>query len=183
MKQEFWDGQFELGAKSAVAWVLQARRLKRAADLVFEAYVNDLREMQNGRSPLELNNLQTVGPATLLYGVAFENMFKALIVKNQGVVVDQGRLANWPRTHKLITLAGRAGIVLTAVQRDLLSRFTAFVEWSGRYPIPMSRDEMPLKQDAVSPEWLPLPLQPHELTLVHEFFLALDGRVLDAHGT
>ena len=181
MRSEFWGKQFQMAAKSPAAWALQARRLKRAADLVFEAYACDLGEMQGEHSPLDLGNLETPGPATLLYGLAFENVIKALIVKKEGAMIDQGRLAKqWPRHHKLVDLASRAGIGLTPAQRDLLARLTAFVEWSGRYPIPLSRDEMPLKQKGVSPAWFPLPVQPHELGLLGDFYQTLDAQVLDA---
>ena len=180
MRKEFCVKQFDLAAKSPATWALQARRLKRAADLVFEAYASDVAEMQGGRSPLDLKNLETAGPATLLYGLAFENIIKALIVKNEGVVIDQGKLTKWPRTHKLVDLAMRAGIILTAAQRDLLARLTAVAEWSGRYPIPMAQDEMPLKQEGVSPAWFPLPVQSHELGVLADFYQTLDARVLDA---
>lgn len=180
MRSEFWGEQFQMTAAPAV-WALQGRRLKHAADLVFEAYVRDLGEMQSGCSPLDLNNLESAGPATLLYGLAFENIIKALIVKREGPMIEQGKLVKqWPRHHKLVNLASRAEIVLTDAQRDLLARLTAFVEWSGRYPIPLSRDEMPLKQEGVSSAWFPLPVQPHEWGAVGDFYQTLDARVLDA---
>jgi hypothetical protein len=179
MKGEFWSEQFEVKGESPSSWALQARRLTRAADLVFEAYRSDLRRMQEGCSPLDLGNLETVGPATLLYGLAFENLFKAIILTKESAVIEDGRLKKWPGSgHGLVGLAERAEIQLTTTQRDLLSRLTAFVEWSGRYPIPMSDEKMRLKQDAVSPEWFPLPIQPHELATVHQFLEELDARIL-----
>jgi hypothetical protein len=176
MKGGFWREQFDLKG-SPSSWALQARRLTRAADLVFEAYRSDLRRMEEGCSPLELENLETVGPATLLYGLAFENLFKAIILTMESGVIEAGRLKTWPGSgHGLVGLAERAEIQLTSTQRDLLSRFTAFVEWSGRYPVPMSDEKMRLK-DAVSPGWLPLPIQAHELGTVHQFLEELDARI------
>lgn len=179
MRSEFWSEQFEAKGRSPSSWALQARHLKRAADLVFEAYHSDLRNMEGGCSPIDLANLETGGPATLLYGLAFENLFKAVILKKEGAVIEDGRLQKWPGSgHGLVGLADRAGIQLTTTQCDLLSRLTAFIEWGGRYPIPMSADKMRLKQHAVSPEWFPLPIQPHELAVVHDFLQMLDARVL-----
>jgi len=101
MRKEFRAKQFELAAKSPAAWALQARRLKRAADLVFEAYAGDLAEMHGGRSPLDLKNLESAEPATLLYGLAFENVFKTLI------------LALVSATEPRLSWAGLEGAVLT----------------------------------------------------------------------
>ena len=101
MRKEFRAKQFELAAKSPAAWALQARRLKRAADLVFEAYAGDLAEMHGGRSPLDLKNLESAEPETLLYGLAFENVFKTLI------------LALVSATEPRLSWAGLEGAVLT----------------------------------------------------------------------
>ncbi len=181
MRDEFWDEQFKIIANTPGIWVLQARELKCAADLIFNAYVSDFDEMQRGGSTLDLQNLQIVGPATLLYGLAFENVIKAIILKKEGAMIENGKLKRWPGSgHELIELAERAGIRLTDLQRELLSRFTAFIEWSGRYPIPMSKDKMSLQQAGISPEWIPLPVQPNELTSVCDFYLALDAQIIDA---
>jgi hypothetical protein len=179
MKSQFWSKQFEAKAKNPVTWALLARRLKHAADLVFTAYVSDLNELGGGCSPLGLSNLEIVGPATLLYGLAFENILKALIIRKEGIVINQGKFDKWPGSgHGLIDLANRAGVKLTKVQRDLLSRLTAYVEWSGRYPIPMAEDRMLLKQVAISTKWFPLPVQPGERAAVDGFYQKLDAQVL-----
>jgi len=179
MNPQFWIEQFELKAKSPASWVLQARRLKRAADLLFAAYVSDHRKMQEDCSPLDLTNLEIAGPATLFCGLAFENLLKAAIIKADGASIENGKLKKWPGTgHNLIALADAARIKLTRKQRNLLSRLTAYVEWGGRYPIPMSQDKMPLKQDGVSAEWFPLPVQPHELVDVQNFLEKIETRLL-----
>lgn len=179
MNRKFWNDQFEVRANTPAIWALQARRLRCAADIILEAYVSDLSMMQAGIPPLDLANLETIGPGTLLYGLAFENILKALIVRNEGPQIQNGKLKKWSGNgHGLVHLANRAGVGLTSPQHDLLSRLTAFVEWGGRYPVPMSQNKMPLKQDAVVPEWFPLPVQPHELPAVRAFFETLSSRIL-----
>ena len=179
MNPQFWIEQFELKAKSPEAWALQARRLRQAADLLFAAYVRDIRSMQDGSSRLDLTNLEIVGPATMLFGLAFENLFKAAIIKTKSASIQNGRLKKWPGTgHNLTALADTARIKLTRKQRDLLSRLTAYVEWGGRYPIPMSQDKMALKQNGVSPEWFPLPIQPQEVADIQNFLEKIEARVL-----
>lgn len=178
MKSEFWDEQFEIAAKSPAIWALEGRRLKRSGDLVFDAYARDLDAMTTDRSPLELENLETVGAATLLYGLAFENILKATIVQREGVKIEGGKIVGWPAHHQLTELANRAKVALTAPQRDLLVRLTAFVEWGGRYPIPKTPQKIPLKQAGVSPEWFPLPVQPYERAMLSDLYRALEAAVL-----
>ena len=135
--------------------------------------------MQDGCSPLELKNLEVVAPATLMCGLAFENLFKAAIIKCKGASLKNGRLQEWPgKGHDLIALADISHIKLTPERRDLLSRLAAYVVWAGRYPIPKSQEKMALKQADVSPKWFPLPIQPHEMAETTKFLDELEADVL-----
>ena len=163
MRRKFWQRQFQLKANEPRSWVLEARRLKRAADLVFAESTNDLEKLARGSSPTELENLECSKAASLLYGLSLENLLKGLIIKNEGSRISNWRLRRWPgRGHNLVSLVGRAGVALDAESRDLLSRLTVYVEWAGRYPIPTAAEQIPLRQRNVSPEWFPLPLQTGE---------------------
>ena len=93
MRPEFWKEQFSIRAETPALWALQARRLKQAADILFQTYAADLREMERGVSPLELENLEMVGVASLLYGLCFENILKALILEAEESTVKNGRVA------------------------------------------------------------------------------------------
>src|SRR5688500_10952394 len=104
MDDELRDNQFTNKGKLPAICALQARRMKRAADVVFRAYLADLNEMQAERSTLDLENLELAGPGTLLYGLAFENIIKALIVKKKPeAVIADGKLKNLG--HDLLKLA------------------------------------------------------------------------------
>lgn len=163
MRRQFWQRQFQLKANEPGSWVLEARRLKRAADLVFEKVATDLEKMARGSSPTELENLECTKAASLLYGLSLENLLKGLIIRNEGSRISSWTLRRWPgRGHNLVSLSKRAGVALDANSCDLLSRLSAYVEWAGRYPIPTAADRMPLRQRNVSPEWFPLPLQAGE---------------------
>jgi hypothetical protein len=42
---------------------------------------------------------------------------------------------------RLVLLAECAGVTLTPNTRELLNRLSAFVQWAGRYPIPMKEEQ------------------------------------------
>ncbi len=164
MRKNLWDEQFNLKAKNSSAWALEARRLKRAADLVFEAYAADLHKLVNDESPLTLRNLEIAGVATLLYGLAFENLFKARIIeKAPKRVIENDKLSNWfVGHHDLDARAPQGGVRLSPAQSDLLARLSAYVQWAGKYPIPKAAERIPLKQAGVFPDSFPLPVQSYE---------------------
>jgi hypothetical protein len=180
MSDEFLKKQFDLGAESAGAWALSARRLKRGGDLLFDAYAADLDAMGSGVSPLELANLEVVGPATLLFGLAIENILKAIIIDRDPQPVNDGKLRGWPAAHDLLRLADFAAIEFDDRQKDLVRRIGAFVEWAGRYPVPKKATKLPVKQIAINRPYMPLPLQPCERPLFAELFWKLWATVVIA---
>jgi hypothetical protein len=171
MISEFLQEQFNIRAENPAIWALSARRLKHSGDLIFDAYEIDLQRMTNDVSPLELNNLEVAGAATLLFGLATENLLKAIIIAKGPKTVEDGKLRDWPSNgHELILLAEKANIMLNARQKDLLQRLVAFVEWAGRYPVPKKVTKISLKQLDIKRPFLPLPLQPFERKLFGQLF-------------
>ncbi|MGE4068698.1 MAG: hypothetical protein AB7H88_18130 [Vicinamibacterales bacterium] len=130
------EDQFRIGAETPAIWALSARRLKRSGDLLFDAYSADLAAMGGGTSPLKLDSLEIAGPATLLPGLAIENILKAIAIQSDPQPVTDGKLRDWPSSHDLLRLAEIAGVALEQSQSDLLRRMGACVEWAGRYPVP-----------------------------------------------
>ena len=174
MISEFLQEQFNTRAESPAIWALSARRLKHSADLIFDAYEIDLQQMARNASPLEFNNLEVAGAATLLFGLAVENLLKAIIITREPKTVEDGRLRDWPGNgHELILLAEKANIRLDAQQQDLLQRLVAFVEWAGRYPVPKKVTKLALRQLNVKEPFLPLPLQSSERKLFEQLFESL----------
>ena len=179
MRQEFYDEQFELRALTPALWALNARRLKRTADLIFNAYTSDCDKMVDGVSPSELQNLELAGSATLLYGLALENIIKAIIIDQDPNVVKDGKLRKWlGNGHDQILLIQMTSVSLDEQQKDLLRRMTAFVEWAGRYPIPKSSEQMRLKQLGAFPDFVPLPIQPSEKPAIDQLYTMLESLVL-----
>ena len=179
MRLSFWREQFEWKADAPGSWVLQARRLKRAADTVFNAHSSDLQRLQAGADPLHLEHLESSGPASLLYGLALENLLKALVIESTGSRIVKWKLLPWRGTgHGLVELAREANVPLIEVEIDLMSRLTCYVEWAGRYPIPKAVSQMAIKQRNISPKVLPLPLQVGELSSLNDLYKRLEDSVL-----
>ena len=81
------------------------------------------------------------GPELLLRGLAVECMLKAALAKRHALVV-KGTLIADVRHHDLVRLADRLGMRLSAKEKHLLKRLTKFIEYGGRYPIPVrARDQ------------------------------------------
>ena len=156
------NDQFVLRAETPAIWALSARRLKWSGDLLFDAYAEDLEAMASGVSPLELRNLEVAGPATLLLGLATENILKAIAMQKDPQSVKNGKIRDWPSGHDLVRLSGMASVALNNERRDLLQRMGRFVEWAGRYPVPKKVTKLGMKQTGINRPFPPLPLQPHE---------------------
>ena len=160
MSRSFYFEQFKLGVLKPAIWVLEARRLRRSADIIFNAYYSDLKKIESGESPLDQFNLELCGCATLLYALALENAIKAVIIQNNPNFIENGKLKKWPSDgHDLILLSKSASLSIDKCDEDLLRRFSSFIRWAGRYPIPKDSNQMRLKQISVPGGFVPLPLQ------------------------
>ena len=177
MKLVFWQSQFQLSASEPGLWQLEALRLRRAADHLFEVYCSDLRQLSSGQvTPVDLHNLELASAASLLYGLSLENLLKGIIVKSGAPVIAKWRIQFGRGSgHNLVHLASKASITLNSDEQDLLNRLTRYVEWAGRYPVAKSPEQMALCQKNVSPEWFPLPLQPYEAPLYAAVFSRVEA--------
>lgn len=166
------QSNFELKVTSDAAWGLQGRRLKNAGDILFAKFSDDANRLVMGQAvATELNNLELLTTASLLYGLALENMIKGIIVQQRAPSASEVfALFGKSSGHNLGDLAEKASFVLSKDERDLLNRLSAYVEWAGRYPVAKKMEKMTLRQKAVTGEWLPLPLQQHEVSLYETVF-------------
>jgi hypothetical protein len=114
-------------------------------------------------------------PASLLYGPALENTLKGILVRQKAPAAsDVMKLFGNGSGHNLVDLARKADFELSADERDLFNRLSAYMEWAGRYPIAKKIEKMTIRQKAVSGACLPLPLQPFEVNLYGTVFTRAD---------
>jgi hypothetical protein len=75
----------------------------------------------------------------VLYALGIENLLKATIVAMQHDPIEpDGKLARWFRTHRLTSLASRAGLV--GVNQAVLEQLSEFIT-AGKYPVGLKDGE------------------------------------------
>jgi len=79
----------------------------------------------------------------LLASFAIENLIKGLLIAQNPMYISNGRLSRELTNHKLLNLARSInGISLTSEEQDLLNILETCIPSWGRYPIPISIDEI-----------------------------------------
>jgi hypothetical protein len=105
-----------------------------------------------GRLESALRHLTGTGQVFLmLAGLAIENLAKALLVHRKLVSVTKGSITRKDlQAHGVETLLGRAGVKLSKEERRLIRRLDKAVEWSGRYPVPLTATTLTTQSEHVS---------------------------------
>ena len=121
-------------------WQSKARKLKHCADLLFNAFLAAKALSDEEQSETQDSEIDDV--ATLLYGMAMEDILKAALLK-EGIAKKQpDGTVKWgaevATKHDLLGMycllqAGH----LDAGQEKLMERMSAFVFWAGKYPTPL----------------------------------------------
>lgn len=126
---------FERVAGDPKAWQETAHDLVGSANIILETLRN--------RKELDWH-IGFGGPAfwrtpMMLYGLASENLIKAIIVAKKPVSnltfpLSKGSFPGWFKKHDLTALAKCAGLWVSQSQQHLLNRLKVFVE-CGKYPV------------------------------------------------
>jgi hypothetical protein len=122
---------FELVGGEPHAWLIEAKQLKRAADLVLPELREIFSVSPQGRPRFE--DAKLFNSYMLLAGLALENLAKGILVKRNPGVVTQDKFIL--KGHDLQQLAQQVLSTLSKNELDILNRLTEFVTWAGRYPI------------------------------------------------
>jgi hypothetical protein len=134
------------------SWAEHARRLDRSTgflwhpiermfDVEFEAAKKGI--TPHGELDYDEAAWQHFYAFFLVAGAALETMLKALAIQvalnkkgPSGVMLTGNRLRSEFATHDLEQLARMAGLALHPAHEHQLRRFTMYITWAGRYPIP-----------------------------------------------
>jgi hypothetical protein len=129
---------FEPTANSPVAWYIISLNLKTAADRL-NWLTNPIRE--------EEQSLGLSAVYRMLIGMATEAMLKGIIVAQTENVIDSNRaLLDSLKNHKLDKLAQEItnndpSFVFLNEEINTLKRLRPYIEWAGRYPIPLNENQ------------------------------------------
>jgi hypothetical protein len=158
--------QFELSALTPGAWKSTSRNLKRAADKLYDFFHDSsvrqnnqfIEEIQSGHKvdgsrELKGDELEDMLDGNLitiyflLIGYAFENLLKAIIMLEHPEYFKPNDRITGIKSHDLVRLCSRCKIHLQLQEKKLLEKITIYIDWQGKYPIPLDPDKMwPIKQ-------------------------------------
>lgn len=145
--------------KTPSYWLDEAISLKRAADIILASHNEDINFLEGlcppGSNSLEVIELdQTIGSLGSVYmmlaGFVLENLFKGILIYNEPDILGEGKLPSderykFIRSHKLRDLLNKIYEQIDIKEvfkqdeyQDLLERLTKYIEWAGRYPVPLN---------------------------------------------
>lgn len=143
-----WDKVYLLNYENKafrdIHWLGKAKELIKTANLI-EPILNQVWEsvINNKRDCTKIEYNYYSGTYFMLIAFAFENIFKAMIIRNKlnyykCMFRETNKFPKELQSHKLIELAKKSGFKYNFEQEDLLRRLTRSAIWFGRYPIPLS---------------------------------------------
>jgi len=139
------DNEFQIKQRSPVFWIMQADRLRLAADIIFKKYKKDCKKI--GRTdPKKLKYIELSGIATMLYGYSMENLIKALRL----------RCGLQPlNIHNQIKLIEGTEFTCSAEEQDLINKLSSFTSWKGKYGTPLYETEMLINYESENKKYNP----------------------------
>jgi hypothetical protein len=172
---------------SAHKWHGKACKLKHCADLLFKTYL-----AARGLSPEEQSETQDSeidDVATLLYGMAMEDVLKAALLKEGIAQMRADGTVAWSaegaRDHDLLGICrSLKSVSLNADQEKLLERLSAFVCWAGKYPTPLNRKRNKdfqgfhlSNQPRAAAVTLPLPFDGEDKNMFDQIYETISERI------
>lgn len=132
MPKRFANEQYRLACTEPYLWLRKARELRRTADLVWEQFVAEINAFTQGQDSPEPF---TGDVAMMLYGLTIENLLKAGLAAKGCAVGANGNFKL--KVHNLQALTSELSLAVSQAEAELLERLQHFIEWAGRYPIPL----------------------------------------------
>jgi hypothetical protein len=150
-----WKDMFDKTAKEPIVWLIQAKRLKLAAEIIYLEMGKGIQAVQTQANPTETDFLKSwLSPIYLmLLGYSLECMLKGIYIKYKKDSINDGQLERWPGNgHGLDTLVDAINAIpelenkigLVRSETHFLHRLTEYTVWAGKYPVPKNfKDNMP----------------------------------------
>jgi hypothetical protein len=131
---------FEKRGRDPRTWAAVADDLHQAAGVLWDQI-----DAANNQKKMEW--LVSVGKVSMmLEGCAIEMLAKAVLVKQNPALIENGRWCGPQTGHPLPKLLETVDFTLeSSIEKDLVARLAGYVAWAGRYPIPKDYDKMAAK--------------------------------------
>jgi hypothetical protein len=160
-EQKFWEENFRFAATSHWSWQYSARELQYALAILHKEIRKSWREFKKGKMP---HPFMPASVGMMLCGLMLEDLFKAVLVSRKGAFNSKGDFLH--KTHNLLGLADNVGLKLSVEEGWLLEKLTSYIEWKGKYPIPL-----------VSEGLMPRLLATGDIRLVHSIKIEKEGDI------
>lgn len=144
-KQDSWDFENFICVDRPELWVHEANNLKNSALVLNDFTDKRLKDLFDKKSPISnLPVFWSPRVERMLWGYAFENMFKGIIIVN---LKNKDKIKEVPfseiKSHDLIQLASKANMTLSDDEKFYIGICQKCSIWAGRYPIPTKKHGLP----------------------------------------
>lgn len=180
-----WSEAASSSAASPHSWLMSAAQLRRAADVLRDQWMRDLRDMVKNanpfavflgqKAPWQMPALVTPSMMMLL-ALSLENLAKGLTVVRNPHVAPFGpapgsKLQRPYHSHFIIDLLTKkpgsgtdvgAGVKLSPAERAQVERLERFLLWGGRYPVPVD----PMQMHYSLPDGAPVSVSTDDLVVI-----------------
>ena len=127
------------------AWITVAHDLMDAAEIIIESqkekHDNFWTDVRSGKDPERFNLV----PAGLLYGLSFEALLKAILIKQGKIRSHQDLSGDY--SHRLDEMVKKSGLKLDPQEMRMIFLLKDKVIWRAKYPTPLRSDDFYLKDD------------------------------------
>lgn len=149
-KSERWAFENYICVEKPQLWINEAINLKYSAIVLNEYMWSCHPIFDKKKSSLDLPVFWTPRIERMLWGYAFENLFKAIIIVDLG---NKAEVRKVPfaeiKSHDLLRLSEKAAITLSDNEEFYLKICQKCSVWAGRYPIPTKSHDLPKTRKAM----------------------------------
>jgi len=139
---------YEKNALGIFGWQDSAEKLKRAADIILDAYMDtrtesSLKIYAEGSKDWEKHSdIRLIEVYYLLIGLSIENWVKAIIVRYLPASLTPEQKLEKIKTHVTTDLLDAYdGMHEFKRDRDILKKLVEYVKWKGKYPVSTKEED------------------------------------------
>ncbi|WP_147275187.1 hypothetical protein [Thioalbus denitrificans] len=186
MSDDWWDEQFDKRGEDPFYWWLQARRLKRGADLIWEIYEKEVQRFLN--DPDGFHEEERLAGTTsvdiemcnvyyFLLGLAVEVLAKGILVGRDPKCLSKNKKYN----HNIKGYISECGISFDEKKKELLDALSTIVQWKGRYPAPKYRGDWAPSRTSYAEKTMPGTIAQRDRHELEDIYATLNQILCQEH--